>query len=73
MIQIDNLSRIAEGKTKIVYENPEDENTVYLFFKDDITAGDGLKHAFSEETGTGYQTMINEALRDYLGKRIHVE
>jgi len=31
MIQIDNLSRIAEGKTKIVYENPEDENTVYLF------------------------------------------
>ena len=44
MIQIDNLSRIAEGKTKIVYENPEDENTVYLFFKDDITAGDGLKH-----------------------------
>ena len=44
MIQIDKLSRIAEGKTKIVYENPEDENTVYLFFKDDITAGDGLKH-----------------------------
>ena len=43
MIQIDKLSRIAEGKTKIVYENQEDENTVYLFFKDDITAGDGFK------------------------------
>ena len=25
--------------------------------------------SFSEEAGTGYQTMINEALRDYLGKR----
>ena len=25
--------------------------------------------SFSEEAGTGYQTMINEALKDYLGKR----
>ena len=44
MMKIDNLPRIAEGKTKVVYQNPEDENTVYLLFKDDITAGDGLKH-----------------------------
>jgi phosphoribosylaminoimidazole-succinocarboxamide synthase len=44
MMKNDKLPRIAEGKTKIVYENPADENTVYLFFKDDITAGDGLKH-----------------------------
>lgn len=44
MVELDELPRIAEGKTKIVYANPEDENSVYLFFKDDITAGDGLKH-----------------------------
>ena len=25
--------------------------------------------SFSDEAGTGYQTMINQALRDYLGKR----
>jgi len=38
-----DLPLIAEGKTKIVYANPEDESTVYLCFKDDITAGDGAK------------------------------
>ncbi|MBN2414694.1 hypothetical protein JXO52_02580 [bacterium] len=35
---------IIEGKTKIIYENPGDPNTVYMKFKDDITAGDGVKH-----------------------------
>ena len=44
MIEVDALSRIAEGKTKIVYANPDDESTVYLLLKDDITAGDGVKH-----------------------------
>ena len=34
---------LAEGKTKAVYANPHDESTVYLRFKDDITAGDGVK------------------------------
>jgi len=43
-MEIASLSPIAEGKTKVVYENPDDAGTVYLFFKDDITAGDGLKH-----------------------------
>jgi phosphoribosylaminoimidazole-succinocarboxamide synthase len=38
------LKKLAEGKTKIIYENPEDPKTVYMFFKDDITAGDGVKH-----------------------------
>jgi phosphoribosylaminoimidazole-succinocarboxamide synthase len=38
------LTKLAEGKTKIVYENPDDPGTAYLYFKDDITAGDGLKH-----------------------------
>jgi len=44
MPQYDSFKKIAEGKTKIIYENPEDPKTVYMVFKDDITAGDGLKH-----------------------------
>jgi len=38
------LKKLAEGKTKIIYENPKDKKTVYMVFKDDITAGDGAKH-----------------------------
>ncbi len=38
------LKKIAEGKTKIIYENPADPKTVFMVFKDDITAGDGAKH-----------------------------
>lgn len=43
-IHFDALEKIAEGKTKIIYTNPENEKTVYMVFKDDITAGDGAKH-----------------------------
>ena len=43
-IHFDSRKKIAEGKTKIIYENPEDVKTVYMVFKDDITAGDGAKH-----------------------------
>lgn len=43
-IAFDALKKIAEGKTKIIYANPQDAKTVYMRFKDDITAGDGLKH-----------------------------
>jgi len=39
-----SLTVIAEGKTKVIYENPEDPKTVFMVFKDDITAGDGVKH-----------------------------
>ena len=38
------LNKINEGKTKVIYENPNDPKTVYMRFKDDITAGDGVKH-----------------------------
>ena len=44
MIDFASLPQIAEGKTKVIYVNPQDESTVYMVFKDDITAGDGLKH-----------------------------
>lgn len=40
----DQSASLAEGKTKIVRANLADSSTVYLYFKDDITAGDGLKH-----------------------------
>jgi phosphoribosylaminoimidazole-succinocarboxamide synthase len=43
-IDFSSLQKIAEGKTKIIYENPEDQRTVYMVFKDDITAGDDIKH-----------------------------
>ena len=43
-INFSSLKKLAEGKTKIIYENPEDPKTVYMVFKDDITAGDGVKH-----------------------------
>ncbi len=43
--------KLAEGKTKIVYKS-EDPNQVILEFKDDITAGDGLKHDVI--SGKGY-------------------
>ena len=36
--------KIAEGKTKIIYAHPSDESLAVMFFKDDITAGDGAKH-----------------------------
>ena len=42
------MEKIVEGKTKIVYTNPEDPKTVYMVFKDDITAGDGVKHDILE-------------------------
>jgi len=43
-INFSSLKKLAEGKTKIIYENPEDPKMVYMVFKDDITAGDGVKH-----------------------------
>ena len=43
-VDFSSLKKVAEGKTKIIYENPEDPKTAYMVFKDDITAGDGVKH-----------------------------
>jgi phosphoribosylaminoimidazole-succinocarboxamide synthase len=37
-------AKIAEGKTKIIYQDPSNQDHAVLFFKDDITAGDGAKH-----------------------------
>ncbi len=43
-MDFNQMNKIAEGKTKIIYENPADPQTVFMVFKDDITAGDGAKH-----------------------------
>ena len=43
-VDFSSLKKVAEGKTKIIYENPKDQKTAYMVFKDDITAGDGVKH-----------------------------
>ena len=44
ILDFNSMKKIAEGKTKIIYENPLDPKTAYMLFKDDITAGDGVKH-----------------------------
>ena len=43
-VDYSSLKKVAEGKTKMIYENPETPKTAYMVFKDDITAGDGVKH-----------------------------
>jgi len=43
-IDFTGLEKLNEGKTKIIYVNPDDSKTVYMLFKDDITVGDGVKH-----------------------------
>ena len=35
---------LASGKTKNIFQDPDDPTRVYLVSKDDITAGDGAKH-----------------------------
>jgi phosphoribosylaminoimidazole-succinocarboxamide synthase len=47
-MNFNKLKKLAEGKTKIIYENSSDPKTVYMVFKDDITAGDGVKHDILE-------------------------
>jgi phosphoribosylaminoimidazole-succinocarboxamide synthase len=34
---------LAEGKTKLIYADPDDESLAYMVSKDQITAGDGLR------------------------------
>jgi phosphoribosylaminoimidazole-succinocarboxamide synthase len=43
-IDFQKFKKINEGKTKVIYENTDDPKSVFMVFKDDITAGDGAKH-----------------------------
>ena len=44
--------KLLEGKTKIIYAHPEDPSSVIMYFKDDITAGDGATHDVIAGKGT---------------------
>lgn len=58
---------IIEGKTKIIYENPEDPKTVFMVFKDDITAGDGVKHDLLEGKAI-LDWKVNKDIFEFLNK-----
>jgi len=58
---------LSEGKTKIIYENLEDPLTVYMQFKDDITAGDGVKHDVYDGKAT-LDWMTNRDIYEYLNR-----
>ena len=61
------LPKIIEGKTKIVYENPDDAKTVFMVFKDDITAGDGVKHDIIEGKAL-LDWQVNRDVYEYLNR-----
>lgn len=67
-LQLDKLTKLAEGKTKVIYENPQDPKTVYMVFKDDITAGDGVKHDVIE--GKAYvDWKTNKDIFEFLNRK----
>jgi len=66
-INFADLNKLNEGKTKIIYENPDDPKTVFMRFKDDITAGDGVKHDVIEGKALiDWQT--NKDIFEYLNR-----
>lgn len=50
---VENLlgEKVAEGKTKIVWSDKENGNNGYIYFKDDVTSGDGAKREVIEGSG----------------------
>lgn len=50
---------LAEGKTKLIYADPDDVNLVYMVSKDQITAGDGARR--SEIAGKSRWSTITTA------------
>ena len=50
---------LAEGKTKIIYANQEDNTLAYMVNKDQITAGDGERR--NELTGKSRWSTITTA------------
>ncbi|HOT97661.1 MAG TPA: phosphoribosylaminoimidazolesuccinocarboxamide synthase [bacterium] len=61
------LQKLNEGKTKIIYANPDDPATVFMLFKDDITAGDGVKHdVITGKAMVDWQT--NRDIFEYLNR-----
>lgn len=64
---VSNMQKLAEGKTKVIYANPADSRSVYMYFKDDITAGDGVKHdVIQGKAQVDWQT--NRDIFEYLNR-----
>ncbi len=59
---------LAEGKTKIIYANADNPETVLMYFKDDITAGDGEKHDEFKSSGE-VNWRINRDIFELLNQR----
>lgn len=59
---------LAEGKTKIIYANADNPDTVLMYFKDDITAGDGEKHDEFKSSGE-VNWRINRDIFELLNQR----
>lgn len=67
-LDFSRMTKLAEGKTKMIYANPQDVKTVYMVFKDDITAGDGVKHdVIPGKARVDWQT--NRDIFTYLNRR----
>ena len=67
-LNFEELKVIIEGKTKVIYENPNDRKSVFMLFKDDITAGDGVKHdVISGKSFVDWKT--NKDIFEYLNKK----
>lgn len=67
MLEFSEMEKLVEGKTKIIYVNPEDAKTVYMVFKDDITAGDGVKHDVMEGKAL-LDWQVNRDVFEYLNR-----
>ena len=65
MLNLASFPILTEGKTKIIYANPNDDHSVYMFFKDDITAGDGVKRDVIKGKGL-LDWKINRDVLEYL-------
>ena len=70
-------TKIAEGKTKIVWSLPNEANAVEIESKDDITAGDGAKHDVieskaalaNETTSNVFELLESKGVKThYLGR-----
>lgn len=68
MLEFSPLKKLNEGKTKIIYENPENPRTVYMLFKDDITAGDGVKHDLIAGKAI-LDWQVNRDIFEYLNRK----
>lgn len=68
-------TKLAEGKTKIIYAHPEDQSLAYMVQKDSISAGDGARRNEIEGKGaiSGRTSANVFALLNRNGVRTHYQ